>query len=249
MSSSPTPDFGRRIAPAYDALRRVGDTGPLVARLVDAGDLAGRRVLEVGCGTGSLAGALAAEHGCEVVGIDASPEMVAVARGKGMGGTRFEVAPAEALPFDAGSFERATMVSVAHHLDRPRAFAELQRVLGAGGRLVVWNADPEGFDELWFLGFFPGLADRERRRFPSGERLTSELEQAGFDGVAVERVTVERRFDRATALRKLRGRHASSFDLLSEPEYRAGLARAERALGDEVRYALRSLLVVARAGA
>jgi hypothetical protein len=39
------------------------------------------------------------------------------------------------------------------------------------------------------------------------------------------------------------------FDLLTEPEYRAGLGRAERELGDEVRYTLRSLLVVAHAGA
>jgi hypothetical protein len=65
---------------------------------------------------------------------------------------------------------------------------------------------------------------------PSAETLSHELRRAGFGSVDVARTAVERRFDRATALRKLRGRHASSFDLLSEDEFRAGLARAEHRL-------------------
>jgi 2-polyprenyl-3-methyl-5-hydroxy-6-metoxy-1,4-benzoquinol methylase len=47
-----------------------------------------KRVLDVGCGEGWLARALAA-HGCEVVGVDASPELIASA--SGLGGGRFEV--------------------------------------------------------------------------------------------------------------------------------------------------------------
>jgi ubiquinone/menaquinone biosynthesis C-methylase UbiE len=249
MSSSQTPEFSRRIAPTYDALRGREDYDAFVARLVSAGDLARRRVLDVGCGTGSLAGALAARYGCDVVGVDASPEMIGVARDKGVRGATFEVGRAEALAFGDASFERATMISVAHHLERARAFRELRRVLALGGRLIVWNADPDGFGELWFMRFFPMLAERERRRFPTVDQLVSELAVAGFERTTAERIAVDRRFDRETALHKLRGRHASSFDLLTEPEYGAGLARAECELGDEVRYTLRSLLVVGHAGA
>ena len=57
MSSSPTPDvdFGR-IAPRYDELRNIGERWPeLVDLLVREGDLRGRRVLDVGSGTGRLA--------------------------------------------------------------------------------------------------------------------------------------------------------------------------------------------------
>jgi hypothetical protein len=61
----------------------------------------------------------------------------------------------------------------------------------------------------------------------------------------VERLAVDRRFTRDQALEKIRGRHLSSFDLLTEDEYRAGLARAERELTDPVEYTLRALLVVA----
>ena len=46
-------------------------------------------------------------------------------------------------------------------------------------------------------------------------------------------------------MEKIRGRHISSFDLLTEGEYRAGVDRAERGLPDRVEYMLRSLLVVA----
>jgi SAM-dependent methyltransferase len=137
------------------------------------------------------------------------------------------------------------MRSVVHHVDRPAAFAEARRVLGAGGRLVIHNLDPDGLEELWYVHFFPSLLELERRRIPEAATLERELGEAGFDPVTVERVGIEREFDRDTALRKLRGRHTSSFDLLEEDEIAAGVERAERELPGRVRYVLRDLLVVA----
>jgi ubiquinone/menaquinone biosynthesis C-methylase UbiE len=120
MSSSATPEFAARIAERYDALRASDDYHYLSDRLVAAGDLAQRRVLDIGCGTGMFAADLAERHGCIVWGVDQSPEMLAVAEERANARVRFERAAAERLPFADGSFERATMVSVAHHLDRPR---------------------------------------------------------------------------------------------------------------------------------
>jgi ubiquinone/menaquinone biosynthesis C-methylase UbiE len=246
MSRSRTEGFGARIAATYDELRPL-DAG--LERLVDdldrAGDLRGRRLLDIGCGTGSITAALVERCLCKAWGVDASAEMVAQARVKRIPGAGFKVGRAESLPFTAGWFERALMRSVVHHVDRPAAFAEARRVLGAGGRLVIHNLDPDGLEELWYVHFFPSLLELERRRIPEAATLERELGEAGFDPVTVERVGIEREFDRDTALRKLRGRHTSSFDLLEEDEIAAGVERAERELPGRVRYVLRDLLVVA----
>ena len=69
------------------------------------GDLPGRRVLDVGCGTGALASALA-ERGARVWGVDASEEMLEVARaavGKRVG---LKLGRAEELPHLAGPVDR-----------------------------------------------------------------------------------------------------------------------------------------------
>ncbi len=95
MSSSPTPevDFGR-IAPRYDELRNIGERWPeLVDVLVQEGDLRGRRVLDVGSGTGRLASLLVERYGCKVWGVDPEPEMIEVARAKVPPGRRAEDRP------------------------------------------------------------------------------------------------------------------------------------------------------------
>lgn len=241
-----TDGFGARIAATYDELRPL-DAG--LERLVDdlarAADLRGRRLLDIGCGTGSVTAALVEACRCKAWGVDASPEMIAQARAKRIPGAGFKVARAEELPFASGWFERALMRSVAHHVERPAAFAEARRVLAPGGRLVVHNLDPDGLVQLWYVRFFPRLLELERERMPDAVTLERELREAGFAPVTVERLGVERGFDRETALRKLRGRHTSSFDLLDEDEIAAGLERAERELPAEIRYVLRDLLLVA----
>lgn len=243
--SSRTPDFPARVAARYDELRARDDYDQLVGWLVAAGDLKTRRVLDIGCGTGTLAGELTARHGCSVHGLDASVEMLAVARGKGLSGVVFVHGHAENLPFGDQSFERSVMVSVVHHVDRPEAFAEANRILAPGGRLVIANADPDGFADRWLMALFPELLERELARFPTASDLERELAATGFHRTEVARLAVPRAYSRETALAKIRGRHISSFDLLSDDEYAAGLARAERELPDAVEYTFRSLLVVA----
>jgi ubiquinone/menaquinone biosynthesis C-methylase UbiE len=118
---------------------------------VREGDLRGRRVLHVGCGTGTLAGALAERAVCRVWGVDSSDELLAAARAN-VPGVRFKQARAEQLPFKDGWFERVVVTT--HLADRPRALAESRRVLGSGGRIAIANADPAQLeDELVAAGF------------------------------------------------------------------------------------------------
>ncbi len=64
--------------------------------------------------------------------------MLEVARDRASQGIAvLELGTAESIPFPEDSFERALMQFVVHLVDRPRAFAELSRVLVPGGRLVI----------------------------------------------------------------------------------------------------------------
>jgi ubiquinone/menaquinone biosynthesis C-methylase UbiE len=213
---------------------------------VSAGDLRGRRVLEVGCGTGALAVALA-EH-ARVWAVDESPEMVDVARARaGAGRVGWRVADATALPFRDGWFERVLMRLVIHLLDRPRAFDESRRVLAPDGSLVLATFDPQHFDRYWLNELFPSMERVDRDRFPTPDVLEAELRAAGFAEVALTRLSQTGELSRDDALEKVRGKHISTFDLIDDGEYAEGLVRAERELPDPVRYSLEWLIAVATA--
>ena len=241
----PRPDYGKRAA-RYDELRPADERWwELFELLVREGDLRGRRILDVGCGTGRFAAALAERAYAKVWAVDSSPEMLEVARARAPKGVRFKQARAEQLPFKDGWFERALMTLVVHVLDRPRAFAELRRVLGADGRLVFATSDPAHLHAYWLNRYFPSMLEVDLARFAPADVLLAELRAAGFAEARALRHSRRKRLDRETALERIRGRHISTFDLLDEDEIEAGLAQAEKELPDEVEYGLEWLVVSA----
>ena len=111
--------------------------------------LSGRRILDVGCGPGTLAKRLA-EGGASVVGIDPGEAALSRARAA-VPDARFEAASGEALPFPDRSFDGAVMLNALHHVPDPGvALSEAARVLVPGGLLVVVEplADGSFFDAL-----------------------------------------------------------------------------------------------------
>jgi ubiquinone/menaquinone biosynthesis C-methylase UbiE len=110
-----------------------------------AGVEAGESVLDIGCGTGTLAIAAAGHVGPQgsVSGIDASTEMIARARRKAANArvrVTFELAPAERLPFSDGRFDLVLSTLMLHHLPRitrQQCAREVRRVLKPGGRILV----------------------------------------------------------------------------------------------------------------
>ncbi len=233
MSSSQTPDFGR-LAATYDELRPADrHWRELFDVLVAEGELLTGRVLDAGCGTGNLVAALA-ERGVRAWGVDPSPEMLAVARGKNVRGAGFKEGRAEALPFKDGWFDRVVCQLVVHLVDRPRAFAEARRVLAPEGRIVIATFEPEHFGRFWLNRFLPSLEAIDRTRFPTREQLAAELAAAGFSPPRLTTLHQEVWLDREKALERLRGRHISTFDLIDEAEYEAGVALAERELPERV---------------
>ena len=105
----------------------------------------GESVLDIGCGTGTLAIAAKRRVGASgaVHGIDASPEMIARARHKSKRAgldVAFEIALAQSLPFPDARFDVVLSTVMLHHLRRAareEAVREARRVLKPGGRLLA----------------------------------------------------------------------------------------------------------------
>ncbi|MER7518341.1 class I SAM-dependent methyltransferase [Streptomyces sp. NPDC126499] len=103
-----------------------------------AGDVAGRRVLDAGCGSGPLSAALR-ERGAVVTGLDASAAMLALARRRLGADVDLRLGDlGEPLPFADSVFDDVVASLVLHYLeDWGPALAELRRVLRPGGRLIA----------------------------------------------------------------------------------------------------------------
>jgi SAM-dependent methyltransferase len=108
------------------------------ATLALAGDVAGRRILDAGCGSGPLFAALH-ERGAVVAGIDQSTEMLDRARRRLGADADLRVADlADPLPFPDAAFDDVVASLVLHYLrDWAPTLAELRRVLKTGGRLIA----------------------------------------------------------------------------------------------------------------
>jgi ubiquinone/menaquinone biosynthesis C-methylase UbiE len=137
-----------RQALLYDLALKIltfGRERRLRARLLQPAQLrANESVLDVGCGTGTLALHAKRQVGDgNVAGIDASPEMIARARHKARKANlavHFEQAFARQMPFANASFDVVLCTVALHHIprtDRPASVAEMKRVVKPGGRVML----------------------------------------------------------------------------------------------------------------
>jgi demethylmenaquinone methyltransferase / 2-methoxy-6-polyprenyl-1,4-benzoquinol methylase len=168
----------------------------------------GDSALDVCCGTGDLALALARRVGAEgsVIGCDFSAPMLDAARrkaaGRGIDVVRFEAGDALRLPYEEGSFDAVTVGFGARNLaDLERGLGEMTRVLRPGGRLVILEITQprrpplSGFYSLWFDRIVPLLGaiagDRDAytylpqsvKRFPTPPGLAALMDGAGLERI------------------------------------------------------------------
>ena len=181
MTAGNIPDFGAR-ARVYDTLRPAGEAWwDAFAVLVDFGDLRGRRVLDVGCGTGRLLAALVDEAHARVWGVDASDEMLGVARETVPAGVGLRRGDAERLPFRDGWFERVVMSLVVHLVDRPSALAEARRVVPDDGRVAISTFHPAHFESYWLNPYFPSIRAIDEVQVPDpGGAARANWQRQGF---------------------------------------------------------------------
>jgi demethylmenaquinone methyltransferase/2-methoxy-6-polyprenyl-1,4-benzoquinol methylase len=125
---------------------------------VEAGP--GDRVLDVATGTGLVARELVRTHGCSVVGVDVSAEMLAEARRRVDGAVELLEARAESLPFGDREFDALTFTYLLRYVDDPAAtLRELARVVRPGGTVVglEFGVPRRWWRPLWELYVRVGL--------------------------------------------------------------------------------------------
>jgi ubiquinone/menaquinone biosynthesis C-methylase UbiE len=227
-------DYSRQ-AQTYDITRSASPSvlGPLREALAGA---PGRRLLDVGGGTGNYARALAAE-GWEPVVLDRSPAMLARAAAKGLPTVEGD---AQDLPFADASFDAAMLVAMLHHVEDPeRAVGETRRVVRPGGRIALMGWSQEDLDGQWYTDYFPstrGWIEDSHRPIaeklgwlPGARRIPvvfDDLEDASLAALAAHpEKLLEERWRRQT----------SFFELLEREhpeELQAGLERLARDVAD-----------------
>ena len=132
-------------------------TDKAIPSLLDAvGELKGRRLLEVACGTGRLAH-VASSRGAFVTGIDVAENMVKLCEQANIPKAEFRVCGAESLPFEDESFDVAVCNFGLLHFSNPvAALSEVRRTLKAERPFAcsVWEPPDEGNE---FFGNILGL--------------------------------------------------------------------------------------------
>jgi len=211
-------DAGRSQPAAVQAdwMRRIGD------RL---GGAAVARVLDLGCGTGRYAAALAGYFDAEVLGLEPSAKMLAEARAKDLGPwVRFVRAGAERMPVADACIDLVFMSLVFHHLrDRAGAVGECRRVLRPGGHLALRTPTAEEIPSYPYLRFFPSTESILHARMPPRAAIREACIGQGLALVHHEVVMSELAPDWPAFVDRQRHRADSILASISDAEFAAGL--------------------------
>lgn len=162
-------------------------------------------VLDVGCGTGVLAGRLS-ERGYRVVGVDPSQGMLDVMRAR-VPAVEAVQAPGGALPFADGDFDLVVSVATFHHIaaadEVRRTLGEMVRVCRPSGRVVVWDHNPR--NPYWSHLMARVPQDTGEERLVPARELVEGLAAAGAEVLSVQQLGLVPDFIPRAALRAAAG--------------------------------------------
>ena len=175
------------LLPFYDPLVKLMGGGSAHRQLIDQAHLQpGQRILEIGCGTGTLTILVKTLHpAVEIVGLDPDPKALDRARRKAdrqQVSLRLDRGFSDELPYPDGSYDRVLSAFMFHHLKRDekeQSLHEIRRVLRPGGSLHL--LDFRGAHDRSH-GFLAHLFHRsEHVRDNSGDTILALMRQAGLD--------------------------------------------------------------------
>jgi ubiquinone/menaquinone biosynthesis C-methylase UbiE len=231
-------DYDGSIHQNYQEARRLPpDTRRLwihtVRRLVSGAE--DQIVLDLGSGTGRFSALLADALHAHVIGVEPSDKMQTIAMQDCVHpSVRYTKGSAEIIPLEDSSCDVVWTSMVIHHIPRlDRAAKEIHRVLRPDGKVLIRNCFKNRLQSLRFHEFFPAALAIDNERLPSVQTVKSTFAANGFrfdHFEAVEHV-IDRNF--SDYVERIRKRGLSTFELISDAEFEAGLRRMESAAQTE----------------
>jgi ubiquinone/menaquinone biosynthesis C-methylase UbiE len=178
----------RWLTPLYDpVLKWVMHEDKFKQRLTERANIEpGMKVLDLGCGTGTLTILLKESYpNASIIGIDGDPDVLKIAREKSRGlNIQWDEGLAFSLPYLDASFDRVVTSLVIHHLvtkDKNRAFQEIYRVLKPHGELYVLDfGAPHTPLARVVTGYMHGLEETDDN---FAGRIPQFINEVGFDTV------------------------------------------------------------------
>jgi ubiquinone/menaquinone biosynthesis C-methylase UbiE len=215
------------ISKIYDNYRSYPES--LIKKVMALGRISqGKKVLDLGCGTGNIASQLRKVIETDVIGVDASFAMLKVAKGKSL-----EVICADIdnqqLPFRDGSFDTIIGAYVIHQIKNLTSLlSECYRVL-RGGALVLLTSSHKQIENQHpaIKDFFPSYIDIDKGRFPDIHQIDHLLNSLGFKDIKHEEVIVENIPIDYEYLQKIKSRYVSTYHLIPENEFKNGIRQLE----------------------
>lgn len=197
------------LLPFYDPMVKLLGGDGARKMLVEQADLrSGQRVLEVGCGTGTLVLMIKRSHNdVEVTGIDPDPKALGRARSKAARArltAQFDQGFGDALPYPDGAFDRVLSSFMFHHLpavEKGKFLAQVRRVLKTGGSFHMLDFEETGGARSWFAHLFHAS---HRLEDNAKERVIQLMTNGGLAGA--EKVAARRMiFGRIAYYRAVKG--------------------------------------------
>lgn len=149
------------------------------------------RILDIGCGTGSLLQAITEGYPLvKVVGVDLSIEMLKIARNKQIKDSALIASQAKCLPFRSNSFDVVVSCNAFHYLRKPeKCLVEIARVLKPQGRIVItdWCDD---YIACRFCDLFLRVFNRAHFKTYGRRACEHLLRNAGYSNVQVKRYKI-----------------------------------------------------------
>ena len=212
------------------------------------------RVLELGCGTGSLLGIIARlRPDLRLYGIDRSAPMLRRAQASATARASLMQADAMHLPWRPATADLVFFSLSLHLMDDLRlALREAIQSLRPGGRLAIWTLSREHISNFHLRRFFPSVVDIDMKRFPAPGELLWWLLEADLSQCNMVAYPEPRQVSLATLVDRVAHRYISTLWMLDEDEYRNGLRAMHRAWGEDpnatVSYSMGWVLLEATVG-
>lgn len=215
------------IAEVYDRRYERSDYSTILRLLLDF-VRGGKRLLEIGCGTGQWLSELT-KAGYDVVGLDPSRNMLKTATEKSRQ-PELILGCAESVPFGTSTIDRLFCINALHHFSQKERFmTEARRVLHNGGGILIIRLDPHtGLDHWWIYDYFPQVIDIDKRRCPSTISLRKSMQENGFINCkTIEALHMPVKLSARSALQsgRLAKNTTSQLTILTDEEYNARISR------------------------